>query len=118
MNKRDWNCRSLETAHKRLVKARLWRHIFNFGPPDQMSEATPGGLLLQVRPSPPFIGRPGCTPPTDAAPGVSEPQAQPPDRHSPPLTDRSGQASHQEEMRSSVWGVELGRIGVGVKRLR
>ena len=41
----------------------------------------------------------------------SEPQAQPPDRHSPPQSSRSGQASHQEEMRRSVPNAELGRIG-------
>ena len=43
----------------------------------------------------------------------SEPQAQPRDRHSPPQSSRSGLASHQEEMRRSLYGTGVGRIGRG-----
>ena len=109
-NKREANCRSLETAQMRLVKARPWQHVFNFGLPDQTSGTTPGGLLLQVRPSPPLIG--GWAELPRLAPSIkgSEPKAQPPDRHSPPQSSRSGLASHQEEMGISISGAGVGRI--------
>ena len=93
----------------RLVKARPWRHIFNFGLTDLVRDNS-GGIALTGSTLAACHRTDGLSSPDWHRAKGSEPQAQPPDRHSPPQSSRSGQASHQEEMGISISGAGVGRI--------
>ena len=97
----------------RLVKARPWRHVFNFGPQGRIALRNSGGIALTGSTLAACHRTDGLSSPDWHHAKGSEPQAQPPDRHSPPQSSRSGLASHQEEMRRSLYGTGVGRIGRG-----